>query len=215
MKKFTTTTLFALAVVLCLTGCMGKVRYPSYYTLSVPAPPDPPVQEGTHTSLAIREFRAPGYLRQGAIVYRESPEQVGFYNYHRWAMDPREFLTDAVADRLRASGNFAIVKKYDGHSDVEYILSGRLEKLEEVDYGGGVHVEVAISADMTNLRTGTTVWTNAVSERGNVVHRNVPAVVAEMNRTMNRAIGKLLSTLPTSMTTKESNVSQGNKEYTK
>jgi ABC-type uncharacterized transport system auxiliary subunit len=191
---------------------MGKVRYPSYYTLSVPAPPDPPIQEGTHTSLAIREFRAPGYLRQGAIVYRESPEKVGFYNYHRWAMDPREFLTDAVADRLRASGNFAVVKKYDGHADVDYILSGKLEKLEEVDYQGGVHVAVAISADMTNLRTGTTVWTNAVSESGNVDQRNVPAVVAEMNRTLNRAIEKLLSTLPTSIPTKQTNVSQANKE---
>ena len=95
------------------------------------------------------------------------------------------------------------------------ILSGRLEKLEEIDCQGGVHAEVAISADVTNLHTGTTVWTNAVSETGNVVQRNVPAVVAEMNRTANRAIEKLLSTLPTSITTKETNVSQGNKEYTK
>ena len=107
------------------------------------------------------------------------------------------------------------MKKYDGHSDVDHIPSGRLEKLEEVDYRGGVHVEVAISADVTNLHTGTTAWTNAVSETGNVVQRNVPGVVAEMNRTMNRAIEKLLSTLPTSITTKETNVSRGNKEYKK
>ncbi len=215
MKKAVKSVLFIFAVALCLSGCMGKVRYPSYYTLSMPTPPDPPVQEASHTSLAVREFRAPGYLRQGAIVYRESPEQVGFYNYHRWAVDPREFLTTAVEDRLRASGNFAVVKKYDGHPDVDYILSGRLEKLEEIDYQGGVHVVVAVSAEVTNLHTGTTVWTNAASETGNVVQRNVPAVVAEMNRTMNRAIEKLLSTLPTSITTKETNISQGNKEYKK
>lgn len=213
MRKAVTSVLFIFAVALCLSGCVGKVRYPSYYTLSLPALPDPPVQEASHASLAVREFRAPGYLRQGAIVYRESREQVGFYNYHRWAADPREFLTNAVADRLRASGNFAVVKKYDGHSDVDYILSGTLEKLEEVDYQGSVHVEVGISAEVTNLHTGTTVWTNAVSETGNVVPRNVPAVVAEMNRTMNRAIEKLLSTLPTSITTTETKVSQGDKEY--
>ena len=95
------------------------------------------------------------------------------------------------------------------------VLSGRLEKLEETDCQGGVHVEVAISAEMTNLHTGTTVWTNSVSEAGNVAQRNVPAVVAEMNRTANRAIEKLLSTLPTSITTKGTNVSQRNKECTK
>jgi ABC-type uncharacterized transport system auxiliary subunit len=147
--------------------------------------------------LAIREFRSPSYLRQGAIVYKTSPEQIGFYNYHRWAVDPREFVTNAVAERLGASGNFARVKLYDGHSDIDYVLSGRLEKLEEIDYDdGGVKVEVAISAEMTKLATGTTVWSNAVSESGTVGKRDVPAVVAEMNRTMERAIEKLLTPAP-------------------
>ena len=95
------------------------------------------------------------------------------------------------------------------------ILSGRLEKLEEIDCQGGVHAEVAISAEIANLHTGTTVWTNSVSEAGNLAQRDVPGVVAEMNRTMNRTVEKLLSTLPTSITTKETNVSQGNKECKK
>ena len=61
---------------------------------------------------------------------------------------------------------------------------------------GGIKVEVAISAQMTNLATGLTVWTNAVSEVGDVNKRDVPAVVSEMNRTMERAIRKLLSPMP-------------------
>jgi hypothetical protein len=76
-----------------------------------------------------------------------------------------------------------------------------LEKLEEIDYEGGVKVEVAISAQMTNLATGATVWTNAVSEVGDVNKRNVPAVVSEMNRTMERAIRNLLSPMPADVAT--------------
>jgi ABC-type uncharacterized transport system auxiliary subunit len=129
-------------------------------------------------------------------VYKPSPEQIGFYNYHRWAVDPRQFVTNAVAERLRASGNFAQVKLYDGRSDINYVLSGRLEKLEEVDYGGAVKVEVALSAQMTNLATGTTVWMNEASEVGTVGKRDVPAVVAEMSATMGRAIEKLLTPAP-------------------
>jgi cholesterol transport system auxiliary component len=197
MKKHLTSILFILAVSIALVGCAGKVKYPNYYTLNVPPPPDPPVQEGVRTSLAVREFRSPTYLRQGAIVYRPSADQIGFYNYHRWAVDPREFVTNAVADRLRASGNFARVILYDGHSDADYILSGRLEKLEEVDYEGGIKVQVAISAQMTKLDSGATVWTNEVSETGAVAQRDVPAVVTEMNRTMDRAIAKLLTPTPT------------------
>ncbi len=65
-----------LATLAILTACGGAVEYPNYYTLHMQAPDDPPVQEGVHTSLAIREFRSPAYLRQGAIVYKTSPEQI-------------------------------------------------------------------------------------------------------------------------------------------
>jgi cholesterol transport system auxiliary component len=202
MKRTLTTIVLSLAALAILSGCGGKVRYPNYYTLNLPAPPDPPPTENVHATVAIREFRAPAYLRQTAIVYKPSPEQIGFYAYHRWAINPCDFLTTSVIERIRASGNFVQVKPYDGRLDIEYVLSGRLEKLEEIDYEGGVKVEVAISAQMTNLATGATVWTNAVSEVGNVNKRDVPAVVSEMNHTMERAISKLLSPMPADVATR-------------
>ncbi len=201
MKRTLTTIVLSLAALVILASCAGKVRYPNYYTLNLPAPPDPPPAENVHATVAIREFRAPAYIRQGAIAYKPSPEQIGFYAYHRWAINPCEFVTNSVIERLRASGHFARVKLYDGRPGTEYVLSGRLEKLEEVDYEGGVKVEVAISAQMTNLATGATVWTNAVSEVGDVKKGDVQAVVSEMNRTMERAIEKLLSPMPADVAT--------------
>jgi ABC-type uncharacterized transport system auxiliary subunit len=195
MKRIVTMSVFCFAALVILVGC-GSVRYPKYYTLNLPAPPDPPPAGNVHAALAIREFSAPAYLRQGAIVYKPSPEQIDFYAYHRWAINPRDFVTTSVIERLRASGDFARVQPYDGRPDTEYVLSGRLEKLEEIDYAGGVKVEVAISAQMTNHATGLTVWNNAVSEMGDVNKRDVPAVVSEMNHTMERAITKLLSSMP-------------------
>jgi len=196
MKKKLIASSFAVMALIALAGCGGAVKYPNYYALQIPPPPDPPAQEGVRASLAVREFRSPAYLHQGAIVYKISPEQIGFYNYHRWAADPREVVTNAVTDRLRASGKFTQVKPYDGRSDVDYVLSGRIERLEEVDYEGGVKVEVAISAQMTNLTTGAAVWANTIDEIGTVGQRDVPAVVSEMNRTMERAIEKLLTPPP-------------------
>src|SRR6202142_2781556 len=171
MRRTVAAIVFCLAELVSLVGC-GRVRYPKYYTLNLPVPPDPPPAENVHAAVAIREFSAPAYLRQGAIVYKPSPEQIGFYAYHRWATNPCEFVTNSVVERLRASGDFASVKPYDGRSDIDYVLSGRLEKLEEIDYEGGVKVEVAISAQMTNLATGVTVWANSVSEVGDVNKRN-------------------------------------------
>jgi ABC-type uncharacterized transport system auxiliary subunit len=196
MKRIHITIVLALFSLINLAGCSGKMRYPSYYTLNLPAPPDPPPAENANVTVAIREFRAPSYLRNGAIVYKTSPESVGFYAYHRWAVDPCEFVTDSVMDRLRATGAFSRVQPYDGRPDAEYLISGRLEKLEEIDYEGAIKVEVGISAQMIRLDTGATVWSNAVSEVGDVKQHDVPSVVAAMSRTMERAIRELLTPLP-------------------
>lgn len=196
MKKRLNALAWMLAIVTALTGCGGKLRYPAYYTLNLPAPPDPPTLEGVRTSIAVREFQSPVYLRQGPIVYRTTPEEVGFYEYHRWAADPRTLVTSAVIDHLRAGGRFSMVSLYDGRPNHDYVFSGRLEKLEEVDYQAGVKVEVAISAQITRVATGATVWSNAVSEVGTVSQRTVPGVVSAMNRTVDSAINELLSTVP-------------------
>ena len=119
MKKTLTTIVFSLTALVILTSCAGRVRYPNYYTLNLPAPPDPPPAENVHAAVAIREFRAPAYLKQGAIVYKPSPEQIGFYAYHRWAINPCELVTNSVTERLRARGGFARVKSYDVISPLE------------------------------------------------------------------------------------------------
>src|SRR5260370_36049121 len=122
-----------VAVSAVFVGCLGKVRYPTYYELHLPPPPDPPPGPQARASVAIREFRSPSYLRQGPLVYRASAEQIGFYEYHRWATDPREFVTSASADRIRARGNCAGVKIYYALCQADYMIIGRLERLEDRD----------------------------------------------------------------------------------
>jgi ABC-type uncharacterized transport system auxiliary subunit len=200
VKKIT--TVLALIMLATLVGC-GRMRYPAYYTLNLPAPPDPPAPENVRSSIAVREFQAPNYLRQGPIVYRTTPEEIGFYEYHRWAADPRQVVTGAVIDHLRASGQYSMVSAYNGRPDNEYIFSGRLEKLEEVDYSAGVKVEIEMSAEITNVKTGATVWSNSVSEAEPVSKRTVPGVVSQLNQTMELAINKLLSTVPSPLSSEQ------------
>ena len=194
---------FTLALVLLAMFCgCAKMKYPAYYTLNLPPAPDPQAKQGARATIAVRQFGSPKYLRQGAIVYRTSPEEIGFYNYHRWAEDPRQSVSNAIAEGLRMSGRFARVKPYDGHADVDYVLTGRLDKLEEVDNQDGVQVEVALSAQLYRLDTGEIVWADAVREVGKVRHRDVPGVVSQMSRSMNLAVEKLLVEIPDSPTCK-------------
>jgi ABC-type uncharacterized transport system auxiliary subunit len=184
------------AVILLMAGCGGKIRYPSYYALQLPPAPVPAVSDtrlpGT---VAVRRFEVPSYLRQGRIVYREAPEEIGFYDYHRWAADPAETVTTAVIDSLRSSRLFSFVKRYDGQGQQDYLLVGRLERLEEIDYGSGVRVEARLSAELMNLRAGTTVWTGDADETLGVDTRNVNSVVAEMSQAIQKNIARLVASL--------------------
>lgn len=186
----------ACVCVLLMTACVGKVRYPNYYALSIPpvAKADPPVVRQSAT-LAVRRFETPAYLRQGRIVYREAPDEIGFYEYHRWAADPGTAVTTAVIDSLRSSHLFASVGPYASEQRPDYLLTGRLDRLDEIDYGGSVKVEARLSAELTNLRTGAVVWTGDASQTSKVDERNVGSVVAEMNAATQESIQRLLASI--------------------
>lgn len=191
----------AIAVVctftLLICGCFGKTRFPNYYTLSI-APavkPGPVSNRQPVATLAVRRFETPPYIRQGRIVYRESPDQIGFYNYHRWAVDPGVTVTTGVIESLRSAGIFSSVGPYDSQGRPDYLLTGRLQQLDEIDYGGGVTVEAKLSAELMNVRTGAVVWTGEAAGNSKVDVRNVSSVVAEMSRALQGSIDQLLASM--------------------
>src|SRR5580692_12282618 len=129
------TTIAAMLVALMELGGCAKVRYPDYYALRVPnAVPASRESARISASVAVREFRAPQYLRQGSIVYRPDAEQIAFYNYHRWAEDPRQSVTDTIVRELKKV--FESVDFYDGRSAADLLWTGSLDRLEEVDNEG-------------------------------------------------------------------------------
>ena len=158
MRKKTLLTCTACTLTLLIAGC--GVRYPKYYTLSIaPALKEDVSSVPRPVTLAVRRFETPAYLRQGRIVYTQTPGEIGFYEYRRWAVDPGAVVTTAMVESLRSGHLFSAVAPYDGQDRSDYLLTGRLEKLDEIDYGGGVRVEAKVSAELANLRTGSIVWT--------------------------------------------------------
>jgi uncharacterized lipoprotein YmbA len=186
----------ACTVTLLMAGCGGKIVYPQYYALEIPQAPRPAVSDARlPATLAVRRFEASPYLRQGRIVYRQAPAEIGFYDYHRWAEDPAATVTTAVIDSLRSSRLFTFVRPYDGQGRQDYLLSGRLERLEEIDSGSSVRVEAKLSAELVDLRTDATVWTGDADETLGVETRNVNSVVVEMSHAVQKSIDRLVASL--------------------
>ena len=184
----------ALLIALVALGGCARVRYPDYYALRLPNPVSASRDSARiAASVAVREFRAPQYLRQGSIVYRPESEQIAFYDYHRWAEDPRQSLTNTIVRGLKQV--FESVDVYDGRSGAEFLLTGSLDRLEEVDSEGSVAVEVEISGKLQNVKTGNVVWSDTSFKTSKVNQRSLPAVVAEMSRDLAEAATQLISSM--------------------
>ncbi len=186
---------FALACsALMLLPACGKVRFPDYYTLAL-APTLSPESYEKHPlgPLQVRNFDTPAYLRQGRIVYRQSPTEVGFYEYHRWVTDPGASVTTAMVGALRSSGLFTQVDSEVSHTKPDFLLRGQLGRLDEIDYGGTVRVEVKVSAQLVNLRTSSIVWSGDEAETAQVEKATVNSVVIGMSGAVQQCINRLLA----------------------
>jgi ABC-type uncharacterized transport system auxiliary subunit len=179
-----------------LMGCAGKIRYPNYYVLNVRAPvsaKEPP--KSILGPVAVRDFTAPSFLRSGPIAYRPSPEQLEFYNYHRWAEDPRRVVTSAVIRELQVRGVFQSVDRFDGHGSAECLITGTIDHLEEIDEGNNVSIEVSLSARLIDSRTGKVLWQHTSSKTAKVDQRSVPGIVTEMSRDLGDVVQRLVSSM--------------------
>jgi uncharacterized lipoprotein YmbA len=195
MTANTLLTATACVATLLTAGC-GAVRYPTYYALDVAPAPKPAADGGRRSvAVAVRRFETPDYIRQGRIVYREAPQQIGFYDYHRWADDPGATITTVMIDALRSAQLFSAVVPYDGQEKQECVLSGRLARLDEVDYGGGVRVETRLVAELVNRRTGETLWTGEASETSNIETRTVASVVGALSHAVQISINRLIASM--------------------
>jgi uncharacterized lipoprotein YmbA len=180
---------------LVLAGC-GSVRYPRSYVLNFPPPaPRAALSNGALGPVAIREFRCPEYLCEGRIVYRPGPEEVGFYENHRWAMNPRQAITQYLENGLRTQSLFQSVTVRERGSEAAYVLSGSIQRLEEVDEGRDVHAVCTISAQLVDTRTRSVVWSHTASETVSVEKRDIAGVVSSLAAAAGTAADRLLKSM--------------------
>ena len=176
-----------------LTGC-GNVHGPAtkYYKLDIPPAPTP-VGPSASVPLRIEPFRTTSLLRQDRIVYRPSPVEVGFYEYHRWAEPPNDTVTKALADQLTKRRAFQSIEISNGGEKTAYVLRGTIDRLQEVDYMGAVKVQVSISAELEDPVRGLKIWSSAATAECVVVKSDVQAVVAAMGQASQQSIVRLVT----------------------
>ncbi len=164
-----------------LSGC-GAARPSKFYQLTLPndkasgADPAPfPV------TLLLGPITTSHLYRDDHIVYTSNGQAMGTYEYQRWAELPSEMIDDVLLRELRVSGRYQHV--YFLRSDVrgDYLLHGHLYDFREIS-GNGLAARVAFEFELRDFKTGSTVWTRYYSHDEPVDGKDVPAVVAALNR---------------------------------
>jgi ABC-type uncharacterized transport system auxiliary subunit len=164
-----------------LDGC-GAARPSKFYQLTAaidrPSGADPSPYAVT---LLLGPITSSYLYRDDHIVYTSSGQAMGTYEYQRWAEPPSEMIDDVLLRDLRLSGRYQHV--YSLRSDVrgDYLLRGHLYDFREIS-GNGLAARVAFEFELRNFKTGSTVWTRYYSHDEPVDRKDMPAVVAALNR---------------------------------
>jgi ABC-type uncharacterized transport system auxiliary subunit len=174
-----------------LAACGGAARPSKYYALEVPATPSHSGAANPYpVALLVGRLTAPHLYRDDRIVYRTGPEQLGTYEYHRWAEPPTEMVEAALLRMLRESGRYRTVQTLRSNAQGDYILRGRLHNFEEVS-GAQLTARVAMEIELYEIKTGTTVWSQFYSHDEPVNGKEVPAVVEGLDRNVQRGLEQI------------------------
>lgn len=178
-----------------LAGC-GAARPSKYYQLTIPgesaqaaANPAP-----FPLTLLIGPLRTSHLYREDQIVYSMSGENMGTYDYHRWAEPPAEMLRDILLRELRTSGQYRTVDVLSSNSRGDYILYGRLYDFKEVS-GSSLTTRVSMDLELRETKTGSTVWTHFYSQDEPADGKDINAVVAALDRNAQRAVSEVKTSL--------------------
>jgi ABC-type uncharacterized transport system auxiliary subunit len=176
------------------SGC-GAARPSKYYQLTVPGEmADAHTPDPAPVTLLIGNLLAPHLYREDRIVYSSGGEQMGTYEYQRWAEPPTEMIEGVLLRELRASGRYRAV--YTHHSNVngDFLLRGRLYEFKEVS-GSSILAKVSFDLEMRDVKTGATVWTHYYTHDEPVNGKDVPAVVMALDKNVQQGIKEVVASL--------------------
>jgi len=185
------------ALVVCfaiMNGC-GAARPSKFYQLTVPNDRISAEDPATYpVALLLGPITTSHLYRDDRIVYTSTGEAMGTYEYARWAEPPSEMIGDLLLRELRSSRRYRHV--YGSRSDArgDYLLRGHLYDFREIS-GNGLAARVFFEFELTDSQTGATVWTGSYAHDEPVAHKEVPAVVAALNRNVQNGLREITASL--------------------
>src|SRR3984957_13021586 len=185
--------LAAMVTAGSMAGC-GATRPMQYYQLTGRA--DVPRAEGNASgiSLALGPLVASHLYREDRIVFSSGQHQMGTYEFQRWTEPPAEMIEEVLLRELRASNRYREVFTQRSASHADYVLRGRLYDFKEVS-GSPLQARVTVEFELKDMKSGATVWSHYYNHDEAVGGKDVPAMVAALDRNVQRCVEEIKGSL--------------------
>lgn len=186
--------MIASLATLGLAGC-GATRPSKYYQLTVPEiQSGAPGADSVPATILLGSLLASHLYREDRIVYSSGQEEMGTYQYQRWAEPPTEMIQEVLLRELRASGRYKAVYAQHSTANGDFLIRGRLYDFKEVS-GNTILARVSFDLEMRELKSGATVWTHHYSHEEPVARKDVASVVAALDQNVQKGISEVVASL--------------------
>jgi ABC-type uncharacterized transport system auxiliary subunit len=177
-----------------LSGC-GAARPSKYYQLTVPGnAASVEKSDAVPVTLLLGALMTSHLYREDRIVYGNTAEQLGTYEFERWAEPPADMIQEVLLRELRASGRYRAVYYRRSNMKGDFAIRGRLYDFKELT-GGSLMARVTMEFEMRDLNTGATVWTHYYTHDEPVGGKDVSALVSALDRNVQGAVAQVLTGL--------------------
>jgi ABC-type uncharacterized transport system auxiliary subunit len=183
---------FISALSMSLSGC-AKSKPIHYYTVGLPLAPT--LSTSAHPlALLVGTIGGAYIYRDTPIAYRIGTNEIGTYQYSRWAEPPVELVKDKLIRILSASGDYQSVTGLGSNSNGQFVVRGRLYEFAEID-GASITGLVSMEFELYDRKSGKTLWTHFYSQSEPVSSKDISAVVTALDTNLDHGLKEVAAGL--------------------
>lgn len=170
-----------LAIVLLLAACGAPAPRVIYYDLSGGALPSQ-CTNPRGPIIALTDLEASATARGDEIAIRSVDGHIDHYLYHRWQAPVPRLVTELIAERFAASGEFRRVDLNELAADAEVIASGRILRFEGARREGETSVARIVIELSARSKQRSATFTRRFTKVIPVTDRSIRGLVQALRR---------------------------------
>lgn len=167
----------------------------NYYQISLPdAGPDAstPKEFGI---IMVKPVEVDEIYNDFRLVYRYSPHQLNYYNYHFWIKKPEKMIREAITGYLVNRGAFKNVIAAFAEGDPELVLNAEVHVMEEYDHDKAWHAHLKMTITIVDYKTKGTVLVHSFDRAEPLPKTKVHFLPRVLSRILKEELNRLLTKL--------------------